>query len=92
MLSGMASLYQDAIFQPQCPASPFGQVRIVGDDDKACTRTAVKLEHQIKHRAGSSAIQVAGGFVRENALRLSDQAPRYRGTLTLSPREFTRCM
>jgi len=49
---------------------------------------AAKFEQQIKHRIGRGAVEIAGGFIGEQAGRSGDQCARHGDALALAAGEF----
>ena len=54
---------------------------IMGDDDQTGAQIAVQFQHQFEHLLGGVTIEVAGGFVRQQASWMGHQCPRQGGAL-----------
>ena len=62
----------------------------MGDHDQAGAARTVEREHQLEHRLGVGAVEIASRLVSQQARRLGDQCPSQGRALAFTAGEFTR--
>ena len=73
-----------AVFHVQHPVAHLCEFFIVRDDEEGLSEFFSQPEEQLMEFFGIGRVEVAGGFVGENDLRLVDQCPGYRDALLLT--------
>mmetsp|Transcript_25040 Transcript_25040/g.61562 ORF Transcript_25040/g.61562 Transcript_25040/m.61562 type:complete len:220 (+) Transcript_25040:3-662(+) len=76
--------------EAQLPVATRRQVAVMGDEDEGRALLAGPLQHQLEHRGGGVAVQVAGGLVGQHAGRPRDQGTGDGHALALAAGEFGR--
>src|SRR6185437_13515019 len=84
------SLRQPALLDPVDPLHPTRETVIVGHHHEAGTPLAVELEHQGKDRLRIGAVQIAGGLIGQDDLRLCHERAGHRSALPLSAGKLVR--
>ena len=79
---------QRALVHVQVPAAEFRGLRIVGHDDDGLAVLAIQDLQQVQDLVGGFAVQIAGGLVAHQQLRIGDQRPRDRDPLRLAAGEL----
>ena len=67
-----------------------GDSKIVGNDHQRGVELTIQIEHQFQHLRRGLLIQVAGGLVREQAVRPRYQRPRQGYSLPFPARQLAR--
>src|SRR5207247_1864197 len=69
---------------------PLGRRRVVGDHEDRLVELLVEPLHERQHVVGALAIEVAGGLVGDDDLRIVDDRARDRHALLLAARQLAR--
>ena len=81
---------QHPVHQPQLPFHACGKFDVVRDDDQAGVLFAVEVAHQVEHRIGRVAVEIAGRLVGQDARWPRDQCAGNGDTLTLAAGKLAR--
>ena len=77
---------QLAVFQNEYAAHLRGEIKIVGHEYKTGAQGFVELFDEVVNRQRRLAIEVASGFVHQDARRIIDERARNRDTLAFTAR------
>src|SRR5438309_1896001 len=78
--------------EPDLAAAAAGDCIVVGHQHERRARLRVHLEHQLDHAGAGRRIEIPGGLVGKEELRLGDEGARERNALLLAPGERLRVM
>src|SRR5262245_21779311 len=83
---------QPGVLQVEAHGESLGERGAVRDDDQDGLLQALQIEQQRGDVLGGGAIEVAGGLVAEEQVRLADERARDRDALALAARQLGRTM
>src|SRR5258707_2729577 len=78
--------------EPDFPAAAAGDRLVVGHENERRVRFRVHLEHEVDHARAGRGVEIPGGLVGKEELRLRDEGARERHALLLAARERLRVM
>src|SRR5205823_9280885 len=76
--------------EPDFPATAAGDRLVVRHQHQRRARFRVHLEHELDHAGAGRGIEIPGGLVGKEELRLGDEGARQGHALLLAPRERLR--